>query len=246
VSWHLEIRRLPPLVALTALTAWALCSHVGTVSLLVATLGVLVALYYWRGDTSRRRAAVAIAVTTTAAIVVSWFIYYDHFRADFVAAFQRMFSGGANTNPASAAEAARGFMTRSQRLQNLATLAVADVSWPLCVLALAGTWSVWRRGVRDRLTCALIAWAAVWLLASASTVFSRVDQEFVRYTAEFLGRINLATIPLIAILAARGAAAGWDDTAPEGSRVVLRGAAIVLIGLAAYGASGALAGWFSR
>jgi hypothetical protein len=77
-------------------------------------------------------------------------------------------------------------------------------------------------------------------------VFSRVDQEFVRYTAEFLGRINLATIPLVAILAAKGAAAGWNDETPSGIRTPLRGLAVVLIAWALYLAWHALIGWFSR
>jgi hypothetical protein len=93
---------------------------------------------------------------------------------------------------------------------------------------------VWRRRRRDRLESALLAWAVVWVVLSASTVFSRVEQEFVRYTAEFLGRINLATIPLVAILAAKGAAAGWDDETPSGIRTPLRGVAVVLIAWALY------------
>ena len=49
----------------------------------------------------------------------------------------------------------------------------------------------------------------MWIVFSASTVFARVGDEYVRYAAEFLGRINLATLPLIAILAARGANRKW-------------------------------------
>ncbi len=35
------------------------------------------------------------------------------------------------------------------------------------------------------------------MVFSASTVFARVGDEYVRYAAEFLGRINLATLPLL-------------------------------------------------
>jgi hypothetical protein len=125
-----------------------------------------------------------------------------------------MFSGGAGANAAHAAEAARGYMGTSGRLRDLLTQAVSSAGWPMVALAAVGTWLVWRKQRRDRLESALLAWAVVWIVLSASTVFSRVDQEFVRYAAEFLGRINLATIPLVAILAAKGAAAGWDDETP--------------------------------
>jgi hypothetical protein len=64
------------------------------------------------------------------------------------------------------------------------------------------------------LVSALIAWAVVWFVFSASTVFAPVGDAYVRYAAEFLGRINLATLPLIALLAARGAAFGWEADPP--------------------------------
>ncbi len=177
---------------------------------------------------------------------MAWFIYYRHFSREIAAAFDRMFSGGTSANAATAAEAARGYMGTSDRVKDLVSQAVSSAGWPMVVLAAIGCWFLWRRRVRDRLTSAMLAWAAVWTVFSASTVFSKVDQEFVRYTAEFLGRINLATIPLVAILAAKGAAAGWDDGTPSGARTPLRAVAVLLIGWSLWIAWHALIGWFSR
>jgi len=246
VSWKLSPSRVPSLLGFTAIVTWAFCSHVSTITTLLATLGLLVVLYWWRGDRDRRQSAIAIVVAVAAALVVSWLIYYRHFSGEISGAFARMFSGGASENAATAAETARGYMGTADRLQDLLTQAVSSVGWPMVVLAAIGSWLVWRKGQRGRVESALLAWAGVWLVFSASTVFSRVDQEFVRYTAEFLGRINLATIPLIAILAAKGAAAGWDDETPSGTRMLRRVAGAVLIAGAINIAWHALIGWFSR
>jgi hypothetical protein len=219
---------------------------VSTITTLLATLGLLVVLYWWRGGADRRRSAAAIVVAVAAALAVSWFIYYSEFRDEIAGAFSRMFSGGTGQNAATAAEAARGNMGTSDRVRDLVRQAVSSAGWPMAVLAAVGTWLLWRKRRRDRLESALLAWAAVWIVLSASTVFSHVEQEFVRYTAEFLGRINLATIPLVAILAAKGAAGGWDDETPAAIRTPLRAAAVLLTAWSVYLAWQALIGWFSR
>jgi hypothetical protein len=81
---------------------------------------------------------------------------------------------------------------------------------------------------------------------SASTVFAKVDAEHVRYAAEFLGRINLATAPLIAILAGVGASAGWSDACPPALHRPLRWLAIALVAWATFLAAGQWVGWFTR
>src|SRR4029079_15623270 len=107
----------------------------------------------------------------------------------------------------SAAAFAKGNMTTVERVADLARQAVRGLSWPLLLLSAIGVWSLVRRRVRGRLESALLAWAVMWVVLSTSTVFSHVDAAHVRYAVgEFFGRINLATVPLIAILAGRGAA----------------------------------------
>ena len=63
-TWPLDVRRYRSLLGLTALTTWAFCPHVSTVTMLSATLGVLAIAYLWRSDPERRRAALAIVVAT--------------------------------------------------------------------------------------------------------------------------------------------------------------------------------------
>ena len=124
----------------------------------------------------------------------------------------------------------KGNMDTVGRVRDLVHQFGAAYGWPMLILALGGVWSLVRRGERDRLTSALIAWAVVWIVFSASTVFAGVGDAYVRYSAEFLGRINLATLPLVAILAARGAALGLEAGTPSYLRWPLQVIAIGLLG----------------
>lgn len=249
VTWRVDWQRPAALVGLTILTTWALCSHVSTITLLSATLGVLVLMYFWWGDAERRRAAVAIIVVTAISLVISWFLFYSHFLDVFVNAFTTMFSGGGAAPVArtlNAAEIIKGNMTMPERVWDLGRQAVNNFSVPLLLLAAVGVWTVVRNRLRDRLTCALVAWATVWIVLSASTAFARVDASYVRYAAEFLGRINLATVPLVAILAGRGAAAGWDASTPNSVRRLLQYLSVILMAWTLEGAVQAWLGWFYR
>ncbi len=245
-TWRLDPKRYGSLLALTAIVAWALCSHVSTVTTLPATLGVLVLLYFWRGAPERRRAALAIVIATAVALVVAWVVYYRHFMDVYRLAFTRMFADKSPAELAAAAVVVKGNMTMVERVRDLVAQAIGGAGWPLLLLSCFGVWSLVRRRTRDRLTSALLAWAAVWFVFSASTVFARVDDAYVRYAAEFLGRINLATVPLIAILAARGAAFGWEPGAPASIRRSLQIVAVLLIAWTLVVAVQAWLGWFAR
>ena len=238
-----EIRRRGPWLLFSAVLTWALCSHVSTAATLACTLAVLAALFFFSREEGLRRRAIGIAAGLAVAAAASWLIFYRRFGDEFRAAFARMFSeapaGGA------VAVAAEGYMTTTERVWNLLEQAVTSAGVPLLVLAALGLVSLWRRRRGDPLTYALVAWMVVWAVFSISTVFARVDAEYVRYAAEFLGRINLATIPLAAILAARGATIGWDAP-PLSGRLVFRAATIVLLGWATALAAHEWVKWFSR
>ena len=228
VTWSLAPRRVASLLTFAALLAFALVSHVSTATTLMATLGALSVLYFWRGDLARRRSAVAIVIAMVVASALAWFQFYEHFSNEFAAAFARMFAGQGGAPPGTA----EGYLSTAGRIGNLPSQLVSGAGWPLLILALFGAIDLVRAGVRDRLTSALAAWALVWMVFSASTVFARVGDEYVRYAAEFLGRINLATLPLVAILAARGA-----------NRRLL---GIVMFGWAIWVAVQSWVGWFAR
>jgi len=251
VVWRLELRRPLALLGFTIFVAWAFCSHISTITVFTATLGVLVILYLWRGDADRRRAGIAIVVGTTAALAFAWFAYYQHFIDVYKAAYALMFHPPAPDPTAAAAtatatEIVKGNMTTVERVWDLAKQAVTSFSWPLLILSALGGWSLWRRHVRGRLESALLAWAIVWIVASASTVFAPVGADYVRYSAEFLGRINLATVPLIAILAARGAASGWEPETSAALRRPLQTLAALLSVWTLFVAMNAWVGWFNR
>lgn len=245
VMWRLDVRKIGALAGLTVLVSAALLSHVSTVTMLPALLGALVLLYWWRGDAERRRTALAIVVASGVAAVVAWLLYYRHFLDVFKKAFTLMFSEPTAEQVAAAA-AVKGNMTMAGRLGNLGQQAIEGFGPPLLILAAFGVWSLWRRHRRDRLVSALIAWAVFWAIFSASTVFARVDAAYVRYTAEFIGRINLATVPLIAILAGRGAMFGWESEIGHSARRPLQVLAAVLVAWTIALALQQWLGWFTR
>ena len=240
VGWALDPKRYRTLLGLAAITTWALCSHVSTVTTLSATLGVLVILFWWRGDAERRRSALAIVIATAIAVTLAWIVYYGHFMETYRTAYTQMFAAKA----AATTEAVKGNMDTAGRVRDLAKQFTASYGWPLLILSAAGIWSLARRRVRDRLVSALIAWAVVWFVFSASTVFAPVGDAYVRYAAEFLGRINLATLPLIALLAARGAAFGWEADPPAYLRRPLQIFSVAMLMWVLFVGLNTWLGWF--
>jgi hypothetical protein len=210
VLWRPQPRQIWRVAGVTGFTALALCSHVSTVTTLPATIAVFAMLTWWKGDREARASAWTLVGTTAAALAFAWLTYYQHFIDVYRTAIARMFEGGGPGDSPAVAEAAKGYMNYGERVGDLLQQAVANAGWPLLALAAIGVWNLWRRRTRDPLVNAIIAWLVVWTVFSASTVFSPVDREFVRYAAEFLGRLNLATMPLLAIVAARGAAMAWE------------------------------------
>lgn len=242
VAMQVEFRRVVHWLVFVVVLAWALCSHVSTATTLACTLAVLAVLLFVSGDAALRRRASGIAGGVAAAATAAWVIYYRHFVDEFRAAFGRMFSQSQAAGGEVAATA-EGYMTVPERVGNLFEQIVVSAGIPLLVLAAAGLVVLLRERRQDALTFALAAWFVVWLVFSASTVFARVDAEYVRYAAEFLGRINLATMPLVAILAARGAGAAWKV---ESGRLAARGVVLLLILWAIAGGAAAWLAWFDR
>jgi hypothetical protein len=102
-------------------------------------------------------------------------------------------------------------MTRVERIGDLGRQVIDNFSWPLLILSAVGVWSLWRRHVRGRARIGAVGMDdCLGRRPPRQPVFAGVDPFHVRYSSEFLGRINLATVPLIAISAARGAASGWE------------------------------------
>ena len=246
VTWRLAPTRFATLAGLSALITAALCTHISTVTMLPVVLGVIVIVYWWRGGAEGRAAAGAIVIALAAALMTAWLVYWRHFMDVYRTAAERMFAGTVSTELLTETGAVKGEMSMGGRLWNLAEQAVSSAGAPLLILAAIGVWALVRKRSWNRLTAALIGWAALWIVFSAATVFAKVDREFIRYAAEYLGRINLSTLPLIAILAGQGASIGWDHATPASARRTLQVVALALVAWTVVLAVNEWTSWFTR
>jgi hypothetical protein len=208
--------RVTTVAALSLVVALGLLAHVSTFGLLSGTLVLVAALYAWRGGAAGRASAVAIAVAATLAAVLSVALYYRHFGEVYAHAIERVAAAPApvvaeDPQPA-APDDERGPPGPSRlsraRLTVAAAQTAANIGWPVLVLAIAAAPAVVR--ARDRLSLAVTAWVALWVLGTVAVLMTRVGPEFERYAVEFLGRINLATYPAAVLLAARACSAAWS------------------------------------
>jgi hypothetical protein len=253
VTWTFGARWRPQLLGLTALSALAFLSHVGAATVLLPTLAAL-ALYFrvWGGPSGRRQ-AVMVAAATGLALALAVGLYYAHFGSTYRPHIQNVRSAitdvigrgaapaapGAGLTPPS--EPSPGPARKAPPLQLGLKGALAQtrgsLGWPLIVLALAGAWSLLRGRRVDRLVLGLGAWATALFLFLGWSVLRTVEPMFVQDAWEFIGRVELATSPAVAILAARGATSGWR--AGLFSRVLTA----LLIGAAVRIAARLLGGW---
>ena len=215
VLWRLDRRAWWQVAAFWSLTAFALLCHVSTLALLSATLAALAGLYWWRGRPELRVTALTIMVALAIAVLFSVAVYYGHF-AD---AFRSAVNVRASSAPAAASVALpQTAMGLSGKVIEAARLSVAAVGWPMLLLAAVGAVPWWRRGRRDRLSLAVAAWIAVYVVFVASVVVAPVGTSFLRYAAEFITRVTLATYPAVVVLASVGAATalrrGWVSRLP--------------------------------
>ena len=181
------------------------------------------------------------------AVSASYFLYYRHFNDVFLTALNRV--GAA---PAGAASAAPGTGERMDFARSNAAPAISvttravvagreavrSFGWPLLVLAGFGLLALRRADLSTALGCVVLACGAVWVGVTAATTATRVGAEFDRYAVEFLGRVNLAVYPAVAILGARGT---LGFTSVPATRFVTGS----LVALAALGACLAWLRWFS-
>jgi hypothetical protein len=219
-AWPLHWRRIVSIAGLFALVSLAFLSHISTAAHLVVTLVALAALCRWVGDPQSQAPAWPIVAVTLAAAAFSWGVYYGHFTEVYATALERMRAAPqAVTVPAAGDAAAVGDRAASpparapsslpSRAADALRLSAAAVGWPVGVLAIAGMWRAWQSRARDRLTMLIAAWAATYLVFLAVGVVPRVEAQFERYAAEFVGRVVFATYPGAVLLAALAAAWAW-------------------------------------
>lgn len=224
VLWRLGRRDWWQFAGFTALTAFALLCHVSTFTLLGAILVALSILYWWRGGPDLRAPARSILAALVIAAVFSVAVYYGHFGNAFRSAARVRASAASTVTSAAPPETP---MRLGAKAVEAAKLSVAAVGWPMILLAAIGAVPWWRRGLRDRLSLAVAAWVVTYVVFVASVVLAPVGSSFLRYAAEFITRVTLATCPAIVVLASLGSARalrrGWAWRAPAAALLVAAG-----------------------
>jgi len=220
-----RLRRVGPFVGVVLLATLGLMCHVSTVVLLTSTLLTIAVLFHWLGGQPLRTAARSVLLVAVAACVLSTVIYWGHFGDVYSAQFARMrapvstrpAAGGAASGAVSApatGEPGAPTLGRStpplqQRVGQAVAQTVANIGWPVLLLAIVGAWRLKVEGARDRLGLVIGAWGAVCLAFVAFSVLSPGDRTYQQDASEFIGRVEHATMPAAILLAARGAIWGW-------------------------------------
>lgn len=228
-----RVSRVLGWTALTLTSALALLSHVSTAAVTSCTLAAIGIWTFATGERPTRPYARGVVLAAVAAAVAAFVLYYSHFPEVYRAAWTRMRAqtaevGSAQPKSADAApsvdaapsadatpsanaspSADIAILSRQlawhERASNTVTQTASDIGWPVLLLAAVGGWHVWRNKSRDRASLALMAWVAVWMAALMFGTGTRVDVQYQRYAAEFIGRINLAGFPAVVSFAGIGA-----------------------------------------
>jgi hypothetical protein len=190
-SW-LRLERVWSMALLTIVLAAAFLSHTSTFGILSVTAVMIAVMFAWRGGPRLRSPALAVLVGAMIAVACAVLLYYAHFIDTYRTELARI---GGETATAAADAGGRGIGTRALLVPlNLH----AYLGVPAILLAAWGTVSLWRRGLRDRLTLAVAGWGMTCVLFLVVGVLTPVDM-----------RYYLASLPALAIVASAGASTGW-------------------------------------
>jgi hypothetical protein len=241
--WTLGPRDYRQGAALFAIAALAQLSHVGTFPQLLAAMAALAVIYRVLGGVELRASAWWIGSTAIAAAIFSVVIYYGQF-GEVYRSLGRV-SGHTTAVAGRAPDAVatlpgvlpRGGPTPSTgiRIATGADVGLEAVGWPMALLALIGAARLASTHLRNRLTLAVLAWAAATTALLAAAVLTPVEDRFYRYNVEFIARVFYVGWPAVVVLAAAGASGAWR-AGPMG-----RLASSILVGSAVW--VGALSWW---
>lgn len=226
------------MIPVALLAALAFLSHVSTLALLAGLLATACVIYFVFGGRAGRVGAVALAAAVIVALVAAGGLYYRHFPEVYARAIDRVWAAPAPVAvevPEVQAPDRPAVLVRPlawhERAADTAWQTVANVGWPILILAAAGLSISVRE--RDPLSLLLLAWVLAWGLFLVVGTFTRVDTQYQRYAAEFIGRVNLAGYPAAVLLAGRAAARAWrpDARRPIGLAALLLVAVAVAFGI---------------
>ena len=247
-GWAFEPRGWIACAGLTALAGLAFLSHVGTLVFLLPTLLFLAGLYYLAPGGLFRRPARHVLTAAGLALALAVALYYGHFGEVYRphvekawAAIADTASGEARSAVTSPGQAPPPPERQASPLQlgfsGAAGQTWGSVGWPILVLGLAGTVSLLVRRRLDRLVLGLGAWFLGCAVFLGWSIVRTVEPRYVQDAWEFIGRVQLATSPAFAILAAAGAAWAWR------AGLLLRAASVLLVGAAFWIAARSLFAW---
>jgi len=248
ITWAFKPRTAMACAGLTVLASLAFLSHVGTLALLLPTLLILAALFYAAPGGAYRTPARCVLVATAAALVVAVTLYYGHFgevyRPHVERAWAAITDATSGAGPAISPGPPQSAPERKPSPLQLGFKGAADqtrrnVGWPILVLALAGTWSLLVRARLDRLVLGLGAWLLACAIFLGWSIVRTVEPRYVQDAWEFIGRVQLATSPAAAILAAAGAAWAWR------AGPLLQAASVLLVGAAFWLAARSIFTWIA-
>ena len=240
--WKMEDRAVRATAGVTLLAAAAFLSHISTFGLLTVTLLAVSALFRFRGGPAARVPARVVALATILAAALAVVLFYGHFSEDYARLGSLAGGSGDAASAPAAARAGDAASTASvvapapgrvARVIEAARLTAAVTGWPVLCLAAVGLWRVRRERVGGRLPFILGAWGIAFALFFAVGALAPVDPGNVRYAAEFVNRVVLATYPAAAVLGAVGLVWAWRNGAiTRVAALVLALAALTLAGRA--------------
>jgi hypothetical protein len=229
VAWPPPGRRGAAMVTVTALAAVALLSHVSTFGLTIATMTSLGLAWWAFGDRRLRPAAVSVLICVLVAALAAVALYWAHF-GDTYRTLARVRAETSASAP-SAPGAPLGTRSVPARVGDALRLGTHELGWPILLLAAVGAWRSFATARRDRVTLAVVAWMAAYVVFLAVGTMAPVSGSYERYAAEFIGRVDLAVYPAVVLLGAAGAAWLWRINR-TGRLVALAALAMVAAGAA--------------
>jgi hypothetical protein len=181
-------------IALSIALTVAFLSHTSTFAILTVCALLSAVLFWWRGGPALNRPALAMVTALGLALASATALYYGQFIETYRSEFARL---GTEARTAAPDAGGRGVLQRALAVPRYAYL---YFTVPVMLLAVAGATDRWRRGARDRLSLAVLAWALACGLFLIVGVFTPMDM-----------RYYLAATPVVAVMAASGASWGWQS-----------------------------------
>jgi hypothetical protein len=247
ISWAFAPHGTRSFAGLTALASLAFLSHVGTLAFLLPTLLILAALHFATRGGAFRKPGLYVMAAAMVAFAIAVALYYSHFGGIYRPHVERAWAAVTGTASADAppTPAPGSLQTAPERKPSPLRLGVrgaldqtrGSLGWPMLVLALVGAGRLLARRRADRLVLGLGAWLLACAIFLGWSILRTVEPPYVQDAWEFIGRVQLATSPAFAILAACGATWAWR------SGRVLRGASALLVVAAVRVAASSLFAW---